>query len=265
MNSETLTNISLLLKKRDWAEAEKALGAVDEASLSARERIVFYDQRAALLRAAGRLPEAEAICRAELELAEKTFDADDVRLARVLRNFSMTLDMEQKYEDAIPHAERELAILRRRLPPDSVEIADAVVALAKHHYELGRFTLAREMLEEAVKNYTEKGGRESIGVATCLNNLGRILENKGYNEEAAPLFEEASALREKLQGAHPDTAFTLLNYGTCLAGVGRYREASQVLIKCRDMYLELGMDDSPYLQAARDNLILCFNAVMVPC
>ena len=48
MNSETLTNISLLLKKRDWAEAEKALGAVDEASLSARERIVFYDQRAGL-------------------------------------------------------------------------------------------------------------------------------------------------------------------------------------------------------------------------
>ncbi|MCR5562779.1 MAG: tetratricopeptide repeat protein [Desulfovibrio sp.] len=265
MTSETLTNISLLLKNRDWAEAEKALDAIDGAALSDRERIVYYDQRAALLRATRRLPEAEELCHTALSLAETIFDADDVRLARVLHNYSMTLDMEQKYEEAIPLAERELAILRKRLPPDSLEITDSVVALAKHHYELGRFTLAREMLEEAIKNYTEKGGRESIGVATCLNNLGRILENKGYNEEAVPLFEEASALREKLQGAHPDTAFTLLNYGTCLAGVGRYKDASQVLIKCRDMYLELGMDDSPYLQAARDNLMLCFNAVMVPC
>lgn len=260
-----LNDIAEHIRERSFDTAAAMLDSVEESSLSDQERIVYLDLRAALCRNAGRMDEAEALCRTQLELAEKIFGQDDIRLARVLRNFSMTLDQAEKYSEAIPPAERELAILRKCLPPDSTETADCIVALAKHHYELGRFDIAREMLETAIQRYSEDAGRESLGVATCLNNLGRILENRDRGEEAAPLFIEAAAIRTKLQGCHPDTAFTLLNCGTCLAGLARYAEGAQYLNRCREMYVELGMENSPYMRSCRDNLMICFNAVMTPC
>ena len=264
MSTEVLAEIRRLIQERGYAEAEERLQALLP-KLEGEDRVFGLDLFCTLLRMTGRVEEACDVAQEELALARTLYAADDQALANVLHNVAMTLDSAGKYAKAIPYAEEEVAILRKSSPEDTQRLADALLALAKHHYEQGHFPLARELIEDCLERYTRVAGRKSLVVSACLNNLGRILENLGENEAAIPLFVEACAIRREILGSHEDTAFTLLNYGTALAALGRYREAAEQLLACKDIYLALNMTDSPYLQAARDNLMLCWNKVCTPC
>lgn len=256
--------IKQLLQERNLDEAEElCLTTMKQAE--PKERLLLEDLLAGIYRAAHRLPEALTHCQAALELAEKLYPANDLLVANVLHNLSMTLDLDQKYAEAIPYAQRELEILKSIYPDSDKRIAYALLSLAKHHYELGRFDLAKEMLQDCQNRFSQIEGPRGLGVSACLNNFGRILENQGATAEAIPLYQEAVSIRRELLGQHEDTAFTLLNLGTALADLGLFKEAAEVLRECRDMYLDLGLEDSPYLEAARSNLLLCFNKVCTPC
>ncbi|MBO4369457.1 MAG: tetratricopeptide repeat protein [Desulfovibrio sp.] len=256
--------IQKLLRERQFAQAETLLlEALQNAS--EEDSIHFFDMLSTVYRSTNRLEKAEEANYKALANARKTCEPHSLTLASVLHNLSMTLDLEQKYAEAIPFAEEELTILRQCVPDTDKRVANCLLSLAKHHYELGRFSLAKEMINDLIERYTKLEGRKCVGVSACLNNLGRILENEGCVEQAIPLYEESVAIRKELLGTHEDTAFSLLNLGTALASQARYREAAQAFIACRDMYEELGLLESPYLQAARDNIIVCWNAVCTPC
>ena len=264
MSTQALNEIRSLIRERAYAEAEERLQALLP-QLEGEESVFGLDLLCTLWRMTGRVEEACATAQKELALARTLYAVNASALADVLHNVAMTLDSAGKFALAIPYAEEEVAILRKNSPADDQRLADALLALAKHHYEQGHFALARELLEDCLERYTRVAGRKSLGVSACLNNLGRILENLGENEAAIPLYAEACAIRREILGSHEDTAFTLLNYGTALAALGRYREAAEQLLACKDIYLALDMTDSPYLQAARDNLMLCWNKVCTPC
>ncbi|MCR5813876.1 MAG: tetratricopeptide repeat protein [Desulfovibrio sp.] len=264
MSQEALSQIRTLIAERNFDQAEASLRGLLPA-LDGAEKIYGLDLLGDILRKTQRLEEACALGQQELQCARTLYASETLALANVLHNVAMTLDCAGKFAEAIPYAEEEVAILRKTLKDDDKRLADALLALAKHHYEQGHFALARDMLDDCLLRYSKISGRKSLGVSACLNNQGRILENLGENEAAIPLYAEACAIRQELLGTHEDTAFTLLNYGTALAALGRYREAAEQLLACKDMYLALGLEDSPYLQAARDNLMLCWNKVCTPC
>ena len=180
--------------------------------------------------AKGDLAGAEQSCRKEVELLEKMFGRDHPR---------------------------ELDIVTANTPEGGTAIADALVTLAEHHYEQGRFDVAELQVQRALDIYEAADGHHSLGVSTCLNNLGRIYENRNQNEEGVKFLEEAATIRKDILGTHPDTAFTLLNYGTGLAALDKFLDASRVLAKAAEMYSALGMDDNQYARAARDNLKVC--------
>ena len=117
--------------------------------------------------------------------------------------------------------------------------------------------MAELQVQRALDIYEAADGHHSLGVATCRNNLGRIYENRNQNEEGVKFLEEAATIRKDILGTHPDTAFTLLNYGTGLAALDKFLDASRVLAKAAEMYSALGMDDNQYARAARDNLKVC--------
>ncbi len=264
MSTQALADIRTEIAERKFTQAEEHLRALLP-DLQGEENILGMDLLCGILRATQRLEEACEVARQELAKARTCLTDKDLMLANVLHNVAMTLDMAGQFAEAVPYAEEEVAILRKTLRDDDPRLTDAILALGKHHYEQGHFALARDMMEECLARYTKQSGRKSLGVSACLNNLGRILENLGDNEASLPLFAEACAIREELLGSHEDTAFTLLNYGTALAALGRYQEASEKLLACKDMYLALGLTDSPYLEACRDNLMLCWNKVCTPC
>ncbi|MBQ2476755.1 MAG: tetratricopeptide repeat protein, partial [Desulfovibrio sp.] len=113
------------------------------------------------------------------------------------------------------------------------------------------------LVQRALDLYEKADGRQSLGVSTCLNNLGRIYENMGDSEKGVKLLKESAQIRQDLLGVHPDTAFSLLNYGTGLAALGHFGEASEALARCQAVYRELGMEESPYAKACAENLAHC--------
>lgn len=183
--------------------------------------------------AKGDLAGAEQSCRKEVELLEKMFGRDHPHVAMALHNLSMLLGEEGKHEEAIPYSQRELDIVTANTPEGGTAIADALVTLAEHHYEQGRFDVAELQVQRALDIYEAADGHHSLGVSTCLNNLGRIYENRNQNEEGVKFLEEAATIRKDILGTHPDTAFTLLNYGTGLAALDKFLDASRVLAKAR--------------------------------
>ncbi len=260
----TLDELGRLLEKGDLERVLQRCGdLLENPVLPENYRLLLLDQKVKALAGLGRVREAVDDSREVLALMEKLFGPDHMHVADILHNLSMYLGFDSRHEEAIPVSERELAIVRAQAPGTDRE-ADALVSLAEHVYELSRFAEADGLLESALALYEKHAGRRSLGVSTCLNNLGRSAENQGRNEEGVRYLEEAASIRVELLGTHPDSAFTLLNYGTGLAALGQYLKASEVLSHCAAMYQSLGMSDSVYAQAARRNLDLCSQALNPP-
>jgi len=67
-------------------------------------------------------------------------------------------------------------------------------------------------------------------VASTLNNLALVFEQKGDFEKAIEIHRQALTLREKIfEPPHPDLAESLNNMGTSLIELGRMEEAREVL------------------------------------
>ena len=258
---ELVAKVGRLMDQRRFGEAEAVCREV-LASESAPDgaRILVLATQVRILRQDGRLAEAEKACRQEVGLLEKMFGKGHAHVAPALHNLSLLLGMLGRHEEAIPVSDEELAIVTASQPAESTAIADALVALAEHHYELSRFDVAELLVQRALDVYEKADGRQSLGVSTCLNNLGRIYENMGDSEKGVKLLKESAQIRQDLLGVHPDTAFSLLNYGTGLAALGRFGEAAEALARCQAIYRELGMEESPHAKACAENLGLCGRA-----
>ena len=253
---DTLAELQALMAAGDMQKVCVRCTEILATGLADAPSILVLENYVRALHVLGRLNEAEAACTREVILLENMFGADHPHVSSALHNLSRIIGEQGRHEEAIPVSERELAIVRASNPGSGRE-ADALVTLAEHHYENSRFEKADELLKEALAIYEKVEGGRFMGVSTCLNNLGRSAENQGKESEALLYLAEAADIRLQVLGNHPDTAFTLLNYGTALASVGEFTEASRVLMKGAEIYSQLGMDSSPYAKACRDNLQVC--------
>ena len=99
-------------------------------------------------------------------------------------------------------------------------------------------------------------------LGTCLNNLGRIEEEKGNHAQGIALHREAVALRRSLLGqCHEDTAFSLGNLGVALAASGQWHEAADILESALACYARLGRYKCPEAEGYRKNLAVCRKAL----
>src|SRR3989440_490605 len=68
--------------------------------------------------------------------------------------------------------------------------------------------------------------------ATLLNNAGVYLRTRGQYQEAAPLYEYALNIQEKMYGHdHPDTLFLLNNLANLYSDQGKYEEAAPLYLR----------------------------------
>ena len=71
---------------------------------------------------------------------------------------------------------------------------------------------------------------------------------------------ESCTIRKEILGIHPETAFSLGNYGAALAGDAQWEKAANTLEEALTCYDSLGLSDSPEAVTCRNNLNLCRNA-----
>jgi predicted O-linked N-acetylglucosamine transferase (SPINDLY family) len=151
-------------------------------------------QRALALQQAGRLLEAQAVCRQLLKLAPRHFDA--------LCLLAMFEYQARNYHDAEGHLSQAIEV-----EPRSV----------KAHLNRSVVLQAQQRFEEAAAGYRRAIALDP-GSAVARNNLGNTCRMLNRLDEAIENYDRAIAIR-------PDFANAWYNRGAALAQLGRYQEA----------------------------------------
>jgi non-specific serine/threonine protein kinase/serine/threonine-protein kinase len=124
------------------------------------------------------------------------------------------------YDRAAPMFEDALAIRRRALGNEHVEVAESLDHLGVLVYLKGDLPGGEKLIRQALAMHRKLLGGESLEVAQELNDLGPILrgeETSAAVAEAERNYREALATRRKLLGNdHPAVAQSLNNLGLVL-------------------------------------------------
>ncbi|MBR5882698.1 MAG: tetratricopeptide repeat protein [Mailhella sp.] len=146
----------------------------------------------------------------------------------------------------------------------AIEQARQLFARSWAAYSQGELKEAEEFTLQAKAIWEQEMGPESLPVSTCMNNLGRICEETDRPEEGIEWHRKALALRKKLLGDHPETAFCYGNLGTALAAYGKFEEAIDVLSAAISLFEKCGNTNGHDVEGYRKNLDVCVAALTRP-
>lgn len=152
-------------------------------------------------------------------------------------------------------------MLRDTLSPDDARLAPSLFSLSFAEYEARNLECAEQLCLEARELWEKQLGPENLELSTCLNNLGRIYEEMGREEDGIAHHRKALAIRRKVLGDHPETAFSMGNLGTALAAAGKWEEAAAVLEEAIACYARCGHAEGRDIEGYRRNLNVCRKAL----
>jgi tetratricopeptide (TPR) repeat protein len=131
-----------------------------------------------------------------------------------------------KTDQALPHVERSLELLRSNLGEDHPETWTATNVLAHARELKGEFAEAEQLYRRVLDARRRNLGNDAPETLLTIDSLGGLLREMGRLSEAAPLCTEALAGRRRVLGSdHPDTLTSLNNMGCLLGGQGKFAEA----------------------------------------
>ena len=101
---------------------------------------------------------------------------------------------------------------------------------------MGRYGLAMEFTDRALKAREEQRGTESVDYAASLNNLAVLNKNMGNFNEAEKEFAQTAEINQKVSGNESMAyAITLNNRGVLYQTLGRYDEAEKDMKQCLEI------------------------------
>jgi CHAT domain-containing protein/tetratricopeptide (TPR) repeat protein len=131
-----------------------------------------------------------------------------------------------KYAEALPIAERYVAVAKARFGERHTEYATAVSWLAQVHQSEGHYADAEQLWYRTLAIREKVLGPGHLDVAKSLGSLAWFYEKLGRYAEAEPLHKRALAIREKALGpGHLDVAESLDSLAWFYKKQGRYAEA----------------------------------------
>ena len=135
-----------------------------------------------------------------------------------------------RYSEAIPLAQRILAILEKSLGPNDPRIATSLNDLAVVYQDQGRSADAEPLFKRALAIREKALGPNHPDVAQSLNSLAELYKDQGRYADAEQLYKRSLAIREKALGPnHPDVATSLSNLAGLYQAQGRYADAEPLL------------------------------------
>jgi tetratricopeptide (TPR) repeat protein/CHAT domain-containing protein len=138
----------------------------------------------------------------------------------------LQLYQEGKYQEAIPFAEKLLAIRKRTLGCEDPSTAQSLNNLAALYLGTGDYSKAEPLFQQALQIRKKLLGQQHPDTATTLNNLAFLYLKMGAYAKAEPLFQQALQIEKKVLGLNnPDTAATLQNLAFLYHEMGDYGKA----------------------------------------
>jgi CHAT domain-containing protein/tetratricopeptide (TPR) repeat protein len=160
-----------------------------------------------------------------------------------------------KYAEAIPLAQRALAIREKAFGLDHPAIADALNKLALLYFNQGRYADAEPLFKRALAINEKVLAPDHPDVGMALNNLALLYDQQGRYADAEPLFKRALAIWEKAFGPdHSAVAEALNSLAVVHEAQGRYIEAEPLFKRALAIRGKALGPDHPDVAAALDNL-----------
>ncbi|QSQ12704.1 serine/threonine-protein kinase [Myxococcus landrumensis] len=187
---------------------------------------------------AGRFEEAAAFLREAHERYVAHYGPDHPDVGAVLSLLAVQETYLNRYEDAVAHQERVLAIYAGVHGAESLNVASAMHNMGNMLSHVpGRNDAAAEYFRRAVAIREKLLGPEDARVASSLSGLGQVLRESGRPGEALAVHERALAIREKAKG--PDSqeaAYDRGLVGEALMALHQPRKARPIVERALAVY-----------------------------
>jgi len=121
------------------------------------------------------------------------------------------LNKQGKYQEAIPIAQRALAIREKALGTEHPSVANSLMILALLYRTQGNYPAAEPLYKRALAIREKALGSENPFVAISLNNLALLYDLQGNYPAAEPLYKRALAINEKVLGSESSLVATNFN------------------------------------------------------
>jgi CHAT domain-containing protein/tetratricopeptide (TPR) repeat protein len=172
------------------------------------------------------------------------------------------LHSQGKYADAIPLAERYVALTLRKHGESSAEYATAIVWLGNVYKGKGRTADAVPLYQRALGIREHVLGPESSLVAGVLSNLAELYQALGRYADAVPLYQRGLAIVEKTAG--PEQQDVVAKFLNGLAELyreqGRYAEAEPLYKRSLAIREKALGPDNADVGTSLNNLALLYDA-----
>ena len=150
----------------------------------------------------------------------------DLEEVKRLNQQVVQLHREGKYTEALPLAERAMAISEKALGSEHPAFAESLHNFANLHRAKGDYAKAEPLLQRAMAIREKALGSEHAAFGESLNTLAELYREKGDYVRAESLHKRALAIREKALGSeHPGVAQSLNNLALLYSLKGDYVRA----------------------------------------
>lgn len=201
-----------------------------------------------LVGAAAQTKEQES-AKPEAELSEA------VKEALQLNEQAIKLIGGAKYDEAMPLADRALAMVEKDLGPEHPHIVPLLINLARIFEFKGEYDKAEPLFLRAVALAEKVLKPEHPYFGASLNNLARLYVSKAEYNKAEALFLRAVDVREKALGPkHYDFATSLSDLATFYTRKGEYDKAEQLFLRALGIYEKALEPEHRYISIALNNL-----------
>ncbi|MEM6544683.1 MAG: tetratricopeptide repeat-containing protein kinase family protein, partial [Pseudomonadota bacterium] len=168
--------------------------------------------------------------------------------ATTYNDLGLVLAEEQRYDEALAHYDRALA-----LAPNSKSVPATFINMGYVHDGLGNLEQAKDYYQQAI-DVLRGRGEDGVGadLASALNNYGNILSQLDRDDEALPYYLDSLRVRYQVYGEEADAvAFQHLNVGRLLLDMSRPQEALVHLENAVRIFPKFRDEDSIRLRIAR--------------
>ena len=167
-----------------------------------------------------------------------------------------------KFDEALPLAQRALAIAEKELGPlhYNIDVVTSLNNLAALYKNQGRYADAEPLYKRSLA-IIEKAlyGPGDPYVAGALANLAELYAKQGRFADAEPLLKRALAIQEKALGAdHPDVARSLNDLALLYAMQHRYADAEPLYKRSLEIWERVLGPDHPDVATVLSNLGLLY-------
>jgi ankyrin repeat protein/CHAT domain-containing protein/Flp pilus assembly protein TadD len=227
VNAISMGGISVLMLAVDEGDADMVRLLIEKgADINVRDALGFTPKKYAEIR------QQHAIAQILSSAERGETSIKESRLGEVTELKWQAHDLYQqgRFQDAIPLAERLLAIREEDLGPEHPETILSLNYLAELYQQLGDYSKTEQLLKRSLAIREKVIGMENKDTLESMSALGLLYLTIGDNEKAESLLNRVVEISEKIfDPNHPETARSLNNLAALYIRIGDYSKAEPLV------------------------------------